>query len=152
MAPDAPAAPGGLLPEAPRWRLRLGNYQRALSQLESALALSAQRPLSELEQQGLIQAFEFTHELAWKVMKDYFYHQGRSDLTGSRDATRAAFAAGLVEDGEGWMSMIASRNQSSHTYNRALAQTISERIAGHYGPLLLAFAVRMNQLADVDDA
>ncbi len=140
------------MPEAPRWRLRLGNYQRALSQLQSAIALSTQRPLSELEQQGLIQAFEFTHELAWKVMKDYFYHQGRSDLTGSRDATRAAFAAGLVEDGEGWMEMIASRNQSSHTYNRALAQTLSERITGHYGTLLQAFAVRMNQLADVDDA
>ena len=59
-----------------RWQQRLDNYARALAQLTSAVTLAAQRPLSELEQQGLIQAFEFTHELAWKVMKDYFDYQG----------------------------------------------------------------------------
>lgn len=54
-----------------RWQQRLASYQRALAQLEAAVTLSQSRPLSELEQQGLIQAFEFTHELAWNVMKDY---------------------------------------------------------------------------------
>ncbi len=129
-----------------RWRQRLGNYQRALSRLRSALDLAAQRPLSELEQQGLIQAFEFTHELAWKVMKDYLVYQGRNDLTGSRDATRAAYAAGLFEDGEGWMEMIASRNQTSHTYNQAVAEAIVDRITVHFGNLMEAFAQRMAQL------
>lgn len=126
-----------------RWQQRLANYQRALLQLQAAVDLQAQRPLSELEQQGLIQAFEFTHELAWNVMKDFFIYQGRSDITGSRDATRAAFAVQLVEDGEGWMEMIASRNQSSHTYNRATAQMLVQRIVERYAALFAAFAQRM---------
>jgi nucleotidyltransferase substrate binding protein (TIGR01987 family) len=131
-----------------RWQQRLANYQRALAQLQAAVDLQAQRPLSELEQQGLIQAFEFTHELAWNVMKDFFVYQGRTDITGSRDATRAAFAVQLVEDGEGWMEMIASRNQSSHTYNRATAQMLVQRIVERYAALFAAFARRMLGLQD----
>ena len=133
-----------------RWQQRLANYQRALAQLQAAVDLQAQRPLSELEQQGLIQAFEFTHELAWNVMKDFFIYQGRSDITGSRDATRAAFAVQLVEDGEGWMEMIASRNQSSHTYNRATAQLLVQRIVERYAALFAAFARRMLELQDAE--
>lgn len=139
------------MPETPRWHLRLASYQRALAQLEAATLLAEQRPLSDLEQQGLIQAFEFTHELAWKVMKDFFFHQGRNDLTGSHDATRAAFAAGLIEDGEGWMEMIASRNQSSHTYNQALALTLAGQISGRYVGLFRTFASVMgHQMTPAD--
>ena len=78
-----------------RWKQRLSNYQRVLQQLSDAVALGKQRPLSNLEQQGLIKAFEFTHELAWNVMKDYFQYQGNSPITGSRDAIREAFQRGL---------------------------------------------------------
>jgi nucleotidyltransferase substrate binding protein (TIGR01987 family) len=133
-----------------RWQQRLANYQRAWSQLQAAVALQTQRPLSELEQQGLIQAFEFTHELAWNVMKDYLVYQGRSDLAGSRDATRAAFAVQLIEDGEGWMEMIASRNQTSHTYNRATAEAIVQRITQRYAALFDAFAQRMAHRQGLD--
>lgn len=130
-----------------RWHQRLANYRRALAQLQAAVSLRQSRPLSELEQQGLIQAFEFTHELAWNVMKDYFVYQGDSSITGSRDATRAAFAVQLVQDGAGWMEMIKSRNQSSHTYNRATADALAEGIAGRYATLFEAFAQRMEALA-----
>lgn len=130
----------------PRWQLRLDNYVRALRQLQSAVALSRERALSELEQQGLIQAFEFTHELSWKVMKDYFAYQGQTEIMGSRDATRAAFAVQLIEDGEGWMEMIVSRNQSSHTYNRVTAELLVERITSCYADLFAAFARRMEGL------
>ena len=67
-----------------RWKQRLNNFQNALQQLTDAVALRHQRPLSRLEQQGLIKAFEFTHELAWNVMKDYFEYQGNTAITGSR--------------------------------------------------------------------
>jgi nucleotidyltransferase substrate binding protein (TIGR01987 family) len=132
-----------------RWQQRLDNYGRALLQLQSAVDLSGMRPLSELEQQGLIQAFEFTHELAWNVMKDYFAYQGASQITGSRDATRQAFSVGLVLDGDGWMEMIQSRNQSSHTYNRATAVALVERITQRYAALFSAFAVKMEGLRSV---
>lgn len=83
-----------------RWHQRLANYSQALMQLQKAVALRQSRELSELEQQGLIQAFEFTHELAWKVMKDYLRSLGMDALIASRDSTRAAFAAELILDGE----------------------------------------------------
>lgn len=85
--------------EDTRWKQRFQNYTKALQPLQRAVALSEQRALSELEQQGLIQGFEFTHELAWNVLKDYLQEKGISDLIGSRDATRAAFKNGLIEDG-----------------------------------------------------
>ncbi len=129
-----------------RWHQRLANYEKAFSRLAAAVELASQRPLSDLEKQGLIQAFEFTHELAWNVMKDYFAWQGTVDITGSRDATRESFSKGLVADGEGWMEMIRSRNQTSHTYNEEVANEIAARITGQYAPLFQAFLLRMQGL------
>ena len=131
-----------------RWKQRLDNYARALVQLQAAMDLQSSRPLSELEQQGMIQVFDFTHELAWNVMKDYFVYQGNGRITGSRDASREAFANGLVDDGEGWMEMVQSRNQSSHTYNRATALALVSRISERYAALFEAFRLRMEALRD----
>ena len=52
-----------------RWLRRLENYERALATLERALSLAANRPLSELDQLGVSQAFEFTHEHTWLPLK-----------------------------------------------------------------------------------
>lgn len=129
-----------------RWKQRLANYRRALAQLSAAVDLAETRPLSELERQGLIQAFEFTHELAWNVMKDYFACQGNTAITGSRDAAREAFNKGLVEDGEGWMEMIQSRNQTAHTYNERVAAEIATRITSRYRRLFRQLLERMEEL------
>jgi nucleotidyltransferase substrate binding protein (TIGR01987 family) len=129
-----------------RWHQRLDNYTRALKQLASAVELASTRALSELEKQGLIQAFEFTHELAWNVMKDYFFFQGQSDITGSRDATRAAYSKGLIQDGEGWMEMIKSRNQTSHTYNQQVANEIVQHITEKYEVCFKQFLEKMEAL------
>jgi len=129
-----------------RWLQRLANYNRALHQLESAVRLAKERALSDLEKQGLIQAFEFTHELAWNVMKDYFTYQGQHLITGSRDAIRAAFNNGLIDDGEAWMSTIKSRNKTSHTYNEETADEITEEIIHSYLHLFKRFQVKMESL------
>ena len=129
-----------------RWQQRLMNYEKALSQLTAAVNLSKQRSLSELEQQGLIQAFEFTHELAWNIMKDFFYYQGNNSITGSRDAVREAFSKGLITEGESWMEMIMSRNQTSHTYNLKVAKEIAEKIILQYSGLFSDFLAHMQQL------
>lgn len=131
-----------------RWQQRLANYLRAMAQLNDAVTLRSLRPLSSLEQQGLIKAFELTQELGWKVMKDYFEYQGNPTLTGSRDAIREAFKRGLIEDGEGWMDTIKGRNQSAHLYDEARATQLVERIAGHYLGLFLTFAARMQALKE----
>lgn len=129
-----------------RWQQRFTNYKNALAQLASAVQLAKQRDLSDLEKQGMIQAFEFTHELAWNVMKDYFAYQGNPNITGSRDAIRESFNKGLITEGEGWMEMIKSRNQTSHTYNNKIANEIVEKIMNLYFPLFDTFSISMQEL------
>lgn len=126
-----------------RWKQRLVNYQKALGQLQKFIARGE---LNELEEQGLIQAFEFTHELAWNVMKDYFEYQGTTSITGSRDATREAFQRGLVQDGAQWMKMIKSRNQSSLTYNESTATEIKDKVLLAYYDLFVVFNEKMKTL------
>lgn len=115
-----------------RWLQRFQNFERALLQLERAVELSRQRELSELERQGVLHVFEFTHELAWNVMKDFLEESGQSGIYESRDATRSAFAAGLIENGDLWMRMIASRNQTTHTYNEETLEDICAVIVNEY--------------------
>ncbi len=102
---------------------------------------SAKTPHTELEQQGLIQSFEFTHELAWKLLKDYLEEQGFAGLIGSKNATREAFKNALIADGEVWMAMIDDRNLTSHTYDRATAGGIAANITGHYAAAFAALEI-----------
>ncbi len=123
-----------------RWKQRLHNFNNALKTLTEASALAQQRPLTQLEMQGLIQGFEFTHELAWNVLKDYLECKGYSGLIGSRDATRTAFKNELIADGEVWMDMIKDRNQTTHTYNLKVAERIAQDILQRFYPAFVALA------------
>ncbi len=129
-----------------RWVQRLDNYNKALSRLTYAVELDKTRKLTELEKQGIIQSFEYTHELAWKVMKDYFIFQGNTEITGSRDATREAFKVGLLEDGDNWLKMIHNRNLSSHTYSEEILEEIYKDIVTIFYPLFVLFQDKMNYL------
>jgi len=104
-------------------------------QLKNAVELSKQRPLSLLEKQGVIQVFEFTHELAWNVLNDYLEDQGNQSIKGSKDATREACKVALIADGEQWMAMIQSRDVSSHTYDEQIAEQLVVAIINDYFPL-----------------
>ena len=82
-----------------RWMQRFDNYRKALRLLGQAVEIVSQRvnedeAVEDLLKEGLIQRFEYTHELAWKVMKDYAEYQGYTDIRGSRDAFRKAFEMG----------------------------------------------------------
>jgi nucleotidyltransferase substrate binding protein (TIGR01987 family) len=131
-----------VLNEDVRWKQRFVNFKKALAQLEDAVILSKQRELSRLEKQGVIQAFEFTHELAWNVLKDYLEDQGEQSIRGSKDATRYAFKVSLITDGELWMAMIKSRNASSHTYDEEVSATLFTTIVDDY-PLFLVLSTVM---------
>ena len=128
-----------------RWQQRFANFKKAMQQLHNAVELSQQRALSYLEKQGAIKAFEFTHELAWNVFKDYLQDQGFQHINGSKDATRAAFKIGLIADGEQWMAMIQSRNLSTHTYNQVIAEQLMETIIKHYFPLFVELQSEMGK-------
>lgn len=135
-----------------RWKQRLNNFLKALQSLTEAVLLAEQRELSKLEQQGLIQGFEFTHELAWNVLKDYLEYQGIVGLIGSRDATRAAFKNGLIADGEAWMDMIKARNLTSHTYNTEIAEGIATDILQRFYPAFVAMVQTFTSLKNQDNS
>lgn len=128
-----------------RWQQRFSNFEKALAQLASAVELAESRELSQLEKQGVIKAFEFTHELAWNVLKDFFVEQGNQDIKGSKDATREAFKVQLIRDGENWMEMIRSRNRSSHTYDEVLAEELVQVITKNYFSLFEDLAIEMKK-------
>ncbi|HLT08372.1 MAG TPA: nucleotidyltransferase substrate binding protein [Cyclobacteriaceae bacterium] len=141
-----------------RWKQRFSNFVKALRKLSQAVEyirhnlIDEDEPmddddlgfvLDEIIKEGLIQRFEYTHELAWNVMKDYAAYQGNTDVGGSRDATREAFQLKLISDGKIWMDMIGSRNKTSHTYNEETADEIYSKILNEYYPAFLEFQKNM---------
>lgn len=135
-----------------RWIQRFNNFNRAFLQLKEAVTLARQRPLSKLEEQGLIQAFEFTHELAWNTLKDFLEDRGVQNLFGSKDSTRAAFQSGLIENGEAWMDMIMSRNLTSYTYDEATAAKIVSAILNTYYAEFEALRNKLDELKQEEQA
>jgi nucleotidyltransferase substrate binding protein (TIGR01987 family) len=128
-----------------RWVQRLQNWNRALAQLTKFMQRDA---LNELEEQGLIQSFEYNHELAWKTQKDYLEDQGYEDLIGSKNVARKAFEVGLVKDGSVWLEMIESRNLSSHTYNEEVTRKIVTAITDDYFQAMCDVNATLNRFAE----
>ncbi len=132
-----------------RWKQRYNNFLKAYRDLEEAVEYSQSNKLNKLEKQGLIQGFEYTHELSWNLLKDYLTEQGIMGLIGSKDSTRKAFQSGLISNGEVWMDMIRSRNLTSHTYDEVLAQKVVQQIIEVFYPafsnLALTFSERMQR-------
>ena len=127
-----------------RWKQRFSNFEKALLKLSEVIEKND--TLSDLEKEGLIQRFEFTHELSWNVMKDYLIYDGIQNITGSRSATREAFNKNLISEGQIWMNMIDSRNKTSHTYIESILETEYENITKKYYPELLKFHLKMKSL------
>lgn len=127
-----------------RWIQRFTNFSMVLSQLDKFIAKG--KSLNELEEQGLIQSFEYNFELAWNLIKDYYEYQGETAIQGSRDAFRLAFRRGLIEDGEGWMNMIESRTKTTHTYNKEMADEIAAAILNQYYSLFKKLHHTMDEL------
>ena len=133
-----------------RWQQRFSNYQKALMRLSEAVdVLNSQDIVNVLEltllKEGLIQRFEYTHELAWKVMKDYLEYQGYVDIRGSRDAIRKSLELNIISDRR-WMSTIEARNLTSHNYEDETAENIYGEIIEVYYPLFIEFENKMKSL------
>ncbi len=135
-----------------RWIQRFSNFNKAFSQLAEAVALAAQRELSKLEAQGLIKAFEYTHELAWNTLKDFLESRGAQKMYGSKDVSRAALKAGLIENGETWMAMINSRNRTSHTYDEATAEEIVAAVKNSYFAEFEALLAKLMRLKKEEES
>lgn len=117
--------------ETPRWHYRFDNYRRAFLLLQEAIEL--ERPLTQLEKEGIIQRFEYTMELAWKTLKDYLeYENVVFEQITPRTVIRRAFEAGIIEQGETWQKALDARNRMSHTYNFETFERVIAEIRAAY--------------------
>ncbi|MCB2146675.1 MAG: nucleotidyltransferase substrate binding protein [Deltaproteobacteria bacterium] len=131
-----------------RWIQRFANFQKTFDQLKKFIDKGE---LSELEEQGLIKAFEYTFELAWTTLKDFLEYRGQRDIYGPRDAIRKAFQLNLIDDGENWMDMLASRNRTSHSYNKETAEEICHAVKSVYFSFFQKFENKMEKLKTNSD-
>lgn len=135
-----------------RWLQRYDSFQKALNRI-LVVTLSGETPetLSELEQEGLVQRFEYTTELAWKVLKDVLEEQGfhRDEIAGPMPTLQKAFETGLINRHDEWRKMIKARNTTSHTYNEGDALQIVQDIYIHYAPLLKELDNSLRKLATI---
>ena len=135
-----------------RWKQHFSNYRKALIKLSEAIEICSLQSvhndaIDDLLKEGVIQRFKYTHELAWKVMKDYAEYQGYTDIRGSRDAFRKAFEMGLISD-KRWMNSIEDRNLTSHNYDNEIADEIYNSVINVYYPLFIEFCDKMQLLFD----
>lgn len=135
----------------PRWEQKLQSYHKALNRLAEIVNVMDKRQLNEFEADGLIQRFEFTFELAWKLMRSYAEFQGTDkEIMGSRDAIRWAFENKLISDSGTWMEMVKRRNDTSHTYDEDTASEAVLSIKESYYQVFTAFYDRMMKLASAN--
>lgn len=118
-----------------RWKQRFQNFENAYNTLCRTLSRYEDAPDDEIVQMAMVQAFEFTFELAWNTMKDYLENEGFDEVKNSKQTIRTAFQAELIKDAEGWMETIQKRNLASHTYNLVILRETVEYIQNDFFPL-----------------
>lgn len=115
-----------------RCRQRFANYKKSLGHLKSTVE---KQSLNEIEKAGLIQFFEVTFELAWKVMKDFLSAEGY-EVKSPRESIKTAFEYGLIQNGILWLEALEKRNLASHTYDDKILEELEELIIHTYYPIL----------------
>ncbi|GAC1374430.1 MAG: nucleotidyltransferase substrate binding protein [Aquirhabdus sp.] len=119
-----------------RWRQRFQNFENAYNMLCRTLDRHEAVPDDDIVQMAMVQAFEFTYELAWNTMKDYLENEGFDEVKNSKQTIRTAFQAELIHDAEGWMEAIQKRNLASHTYNQTILREAIAYIQDVFFPLV----------------
>ncbi len=129
-----------------RWEQRFVSYQKAFTKLEQDLLLANTRELTLLEKQGIIHGFEFTFELAWKLLKDYLEYQGFNNILGPRDSIKEAFNLGIIQNGNIWLEALQARNLTSHVYDEEISEKVFIEIKSKY---ILIFSELFNKFTKI---
>lgn len=125
-----------------RWQQRFINFNKAFNQLAKFIK---HEELNEMEEQGLIKAFEYTYELSWKTLQDLLRDKGYRQIAGPKPVIEQSFQDGYISNGKGWMRMHQSRNLASHTYDEETAAEIIKGIRSEYFLLLQDLMTRLNE-------
>lgn len=117
----------------PRWKQRFSNFAKAFSSLEESIAAAKNDPGNRFIKDSVIQRYEYTIELAWKLMKDYLEELGFIDVSAPKQVVRKAFQESVIKDAEAWIKALNDRNKTSHIYEEAIADEITKDIIeAHY--------------------
>lgn len=107
-----------------RLKERIADFLKAMKQLERAV----QQPKNEFIRDSVIQRFEFTYELAWKMLKLRLEADAVIART-PKETLQEALQAGFVEDGNAWSELQKMRNLTSHAYDEILADKVYAYVA-----------------------
>jgi nucleotidyltransferase substrate binding protein (TIGR01987 family) len=136
------------------WEQRFSGFRKAFTKLTSAISVfeigeEVNLELEEVDdllKEGFIKRFEFAHELAWNVMKDYAGHQGNHSLKGPEDSTREGVKMGLISDAGEWMAMLSCRKEIAHMYELNTVNELFQKILESYYLLFSKFENTMEGL------
>ena len=129
-----------------RYKQRFENFEKSFLLLAEALDIDEP---SIFEKAGVIQFFEITFELSWKLMKDYLSYIGY-EVKSPREAVKQSFGIELIENGERWLEALADRNLTVHTYDETRADEIYKRIRNIYFELLQNLYVKFQEFVCMD--
>jgi nucleotidyltransferase substrate binding protein (TIGR01987 family) len=118
-----------------RSKQRFSNFLKAFALYEEAVSPQ----MSRLEEEGLIQRFEYTFELSWKFLQDLLQERGYADVRGPRPVIERAFQDGLISNGPLWMEMLKARNATTHLYDQATFASIIKNVKGPFLEALQKF-------------
>lgn len=118
--------------ENKRLNEKFKDFEKAIDRLKEAIDESNENPKSTTLKDGVIQRFEFTYELCWKLIKYFLEIEGIEEAKSPRSTFREAFQYGLIDNGEQWIDMLKDRNLTSHTYDEELAVEIYDKIKNQY--------------------
>jgi len=129
-----------------RYIQRFENFEKSFLLLKEAISI---KNPSIVEEAGVIQFFEITFELAWKMMKDYLEFQG-FEVKSPRETIKQAFSYGLIEKGDIWLFALKDRNLTVHTYDEDEAEEIYSKIKNEYFELLNNLYLKFKDLSCMD--
>ncbi len=135
-----------------RWIQRYANFHRACQRLlEVTESDRFLEDLSELEQEGLVQRFEYTFELAWKVLQDLLIFKGYEFMSGPNGTLKMAFEDGLIADHDEWRRMMKARNKLTHVYDEEEVRAIIKMIFDEYAPVLKKLDEKLGVLSQKEE-
>lgn len=133
----------------PKWLNRLDTFKNAIRRLAEVIDLSNERKLNQFEYDSLIKRFEFSFEMAWKLMMSYERDNGVDELRGSKDVVRQAYRMSIITNGEAWLEMIDDRNKTSHLYDEDMASDVIDEIIHTYYPLFIELQNKMDEISNM---
>ncbi|MDR1485319.1 MAG: nucleotidyltransferase substrate binding protein [Planctomycetaceae bacterium] len=119
-----------------RWRLRFNNFELAYFTFCRLMKRYETNSDDEVVLIAIVQAFEFTYEIAWILMRDYLKEEGFGETNGSKQTLRVAWQAGLIKDIDKWMDAVKNRNLTSHTYSESILQESVDYIVNIFFPIV----------------